>query len=321
MTYYCGKLDEVRVPSTCDFKTENGIDMFDHINHSHSAFYCHRCPFKSRNRSEIEDHSHYEDLLDDIYDCNICGGPLDDQFQVCGKCHKFQVQSSVREEVLFKCDLCDFNTKNETEFNEHQKIESEKLFRSIKEMHKSNENRILSKKSRLDGIKSNVTVNNWFEYLPIADFQECFKSLSKEEKIIEIKLAIDLEFSSRNTRIEIINKLEHEIHKFFNEEMVFKQEHSTNEKDSGNYQQGMHDTQLNIQESNEEHDNSKLLANEDIIIEDDLFNISIEDTSELNIKSNNFINTKNKIENTFDYPEYNIELTCDEQQIKTHKTN
>ena len=37
----------------CDFKTDNGVDMLDHIHHGHSIYYCHSCDFKSRNRDEI----------------------------------------------------------------------------------------------------------------------------------------------------------------------------------------------------------------------------------------------------------------------------
>ena len=66
MTYHCGKFDKDRIPATFDFETADGFDMIDHINNAHSSFYCHLCSFKCKTKSEIEDHDHYEDLLDDI---------------------------------------------------------------------------------------------------------------------------------------------------------------------------------------------------------------------------------------------------------------
>ena len=105
MIYHCGKFDEDRIPSNCEFKTNNSRDMLDHINHGHSFYYCHRCNFKTRNRDDIEDHSHYEGLLYDIFTCNICGGPVQENCQICRKCYTFHSAASLEtEELFFQCE-------------------------------------------------------------------------------------------------------------------------------------------------------------------------------------------------------------------------
>ena len=119
MTYHCGKFDDDRIPSTCDFETDNSSDMLDHINYAHSVYYCHRCSFKSRIKENIEDHSHYEDLFDDIFICNVCGIPFDDGSKNCKNCSFKSEPFSMSEDDLLECDMCDFNTKDEIKFINH----------------------------------------------------------------------------------------------------------------------------------------------------------------------------------------------------------
>ena len=104
--------------------------MHEHIIHGHSLLYCHACDFKANNKNEMIQHEHYQDLLEDISNCDICGITLVDIWERCLECtneNKLPKQNL----IFLQCDLCAFSTVNENEFISHQNVEAERLVKLI----------------------------------------------------------------------------------------------------------------------------------------------------------------------------------------------